>query len=72
MTKHFASQLLSQYRLPVGKCEKNSVFGVFNKNIGYSTEFQALNQLKKQFMTWYSLLIYSPKIDNKYPSEMRN
>ena len=70
MTKNFASQLLSEDRLSVGKCEKNSVFRVFNKNIGFSTEFQALNQLKKKL--WYSWLIYSPKIDSKHLSEMRS
>ena len=56
------------------KIWKFSVFGVFSKNINFSTEFQHRVSLKKT--TIYKLLfliaLYSPKNDNKQPSEIRN
>ena len=47
---------------------KNSVFGVLNKNSYFSTE-----SAKEQFIIYnfrFHIALYSPKSDNKHPSEM--
>ena len=77
MNKSFALNLLSQGSIEndyLSKNEKVLVFWVFNENRNFSTEFQYKVSLKKTAI--YNLLflitIYSPKNDNKQPSEMRN
>ena len=77
MNKSFALNLLSQGSIEndyLSKNKKVCVFWVFDENRNFSTKFQYKVSLKKTAI--YNLLslitIYSPKNDNKQPSEMRN
>ena len=72
MTKNFASNsfLRAALNRTINQImRKSSFFVVFNKNINFSTE-----SVKKTKM--YNFLFftatYSPKNDNKHPSEMKN
>ena len=77
MNKNFASNLFFQGSIEQKYLWKNikiSVFGVFNKNINFSTEFQYRVTLKKTGMCnlIFLIAVYSPKNDNNQPCEMRN
>ena len=72
MNKNFASNLLSQGSIEqdyLSKNVKNSVLGVFNKNFNFSTE-SAKKSTIYDFL--FLIALYSPKNDNKHPSETRN
>ena len=47
---------------------------MFDKNINFSTEFQYKVSLKETtiYNSIFLIALYSPKNDNKQPSEMRN
>ena len=72
MMKNFVSKSLSQGGIEQDyllKQWKIQVFGVFNKNINFSTES---TDKPKIYDLLFLIAIYSSKNDNKYPSEIRN
>ena len=76
ITKNFASRLLSQGSIAQdypSKIVKKFSFGEFKRNINFSTEFSAESDEKPTIHDLLFLVAaYSPKNDNKHPSEMRN
>ena len=72
MMKNFVSKSLSQGGIEQDyllKQWKIQVFGVFNKNINFSTES---TDKPKIYDLLFLIAIYPSKNDNKHPSEIRN